>query len=343
MSGKKKGHPVRACLITSARSGREHFDLSDVLAVLLAQGWDVAIREKREKGDAVTLARDAVRDGYDPIVNCGGDGTLNEIVSALIGTDVGIGTIPGGTANVWSQEVGISERPRVAATQLVASEPVRVDVGRVEINGKHHACFLMMAGLGADGAIMDRVSRSLKTRLGPLAVGVAAVETLPSLDSVSVSVEMDGVQWTGDVTEIIVGNSRRYGGLTRITPEAYIDDGLLDVCLFTTKGVLGAARQMTSMLLRQHPSEASAELYRAAHVVVHAENPLPLQLDGSAIQQKGDVGQTTYTFSVAPHALTVLVPRTYDGELFEHGISIDGSGTKAKDGKKKKKRKSKPL
>ena len=83
MSAKKKA--VRACLIVNARSEDHTFDLDEALPVLLAQGWEVDVREKHEKGEAATLARDAADDGYDPIVNCGGDGTLNEIVDALAG------------------------------------------------------------------------------------------------------------------------------------------------------------------------------------------------------------------------------------------------------------------
>lgn len=334
MSGKKHKGPVRACLIISPRSGGGTFRLDEALPVLLAQGWDVAVREKRKKGDATRLAHEAAKDGYDPIVNCGGDGTLNEIVEALTGTDVAVGTIPGGTENVWSKEVGISPRSRVAATQLVASERVRVDVGRVEIDGKHAHHFLMMAGIGADGAVMGRVSRSLKDRLGPLAVGVAAAEAAPSLKAVSIRADLDGVRWEGKVTEVIVGNTRRYGGFTRVTPEAFMDDGLLDVCLFTADGIVEAGRQMASLLFRQQPSTATAELYRASAIVVRALSPLPLQLDGSAIEENGADSEVEYRFSVVPHGLTVLVPRTYDGELFEHGLPPNGHG-KGKKGKKK--------
>ncbi|GAC1445454.1 MAG: diacylglycerol kinase family lipid kinase [Chloroflexota bacterium] len=336
VGGKKHSNPVRACLITSARSGSGEFQLSEVLPVLLAQGWDVAVKEKREKGDAIRLARKAVEEGYDPIVNCGGDGTLNEIVEALTGSDVAVGTVPGGTVNVWSKEIDVSQRSRVAATQLVASERVKVDVGQVEINGKHRQHFLMMAGLGTDAAVMGHVSRSLKTRLGPIAVGVAAFETLPSLKAMPIRVTMDGIRWEGKVTQFIAGNTRRYGGFTRITPEAYADDGLLDICLFTTDGLLGAGRQMTSMLVRQQPSEASAEMYRAAHVTVDAPASLPLQLDGSAIDQKEHAGDVRYVFSVVPRGITVLVPRTYDGALFEHGMSPNGLKPKKGKGKKRK-------
>lgn len=331
MSAKKGKGPVRACLITSARSGSGEFDLDEALPVLVAQGWDVAVREKREKGDAAKLAKAAAEDGYDPIVNCGGDGTLNELVEALTGTDVAVGTIPGGTVNVWSREVEISERSRVAATQLVASERVRIDVGRVQVNGKGDHHFLMMAGLGADATVMDRVSRTLKNRIGPLAVGVAAVESIPTLKAVPVDVDMDGVRWEGKVAELLVGNTRKYGGFTSITSEAYADDGLLDVCIFTTDGLLGTARQMTSMMLRKHPSQTSAEFYRAARVTVHAPTPVPLQVDGSVVDLKDREGETCYQFSVVPRGLVVLVPRTYDGAIFEGGISPDGhTGTDPK-------------
>jgi diacylglycerol kinase (ATP) len=331
MSAKKKA--VRACLIINARSEDKTFDLDEALPILLAQGWEVDVREKQEKGQAATLARDAADDGYDLIVNCGGDGTLNEIVDALAGTKVAVGTIPGGTENVWSKQVGISQRSRVAATQLATGRRVRMDVGRVEIDGKHRQHFLMMAGIGADGAVMQRVSRSIKNRIGPLAVGVAAVEALPSMGTRPVSMEMDGVHWEGDISEAIIGNTRDYGGFTRITSEAFVDDGQFDVCLFTTDGLLPAARQLASLLIRQQPSEASSEMYRAASITLRSPSPLALQLDGSDVKVDASDGEVEYRFTVVPRGLSVLLPRTYDGEMFEHGME---PRTLAKAGKKKK-------
>jgi YegS/Rv2252/BmrU family lipid kinase len=320
MSGKKKSGPVRACLVINARSTDHTLDLAEILPVLGAQGWETVVREKHEKGDAATIAREAADEGYDPIVNCGGDGTLNEIVGALVGTDVAVGTIPGGTANVWSKQVGIAQRSRVAALQLAASARVPVDVGVVEVDGKSAGHFLMMAGLGADGGVMQRASRSMKNRLGPLAVGIAAIEAIPSLRATRVEVEMDGARWEGEVSQIIVGNTREYGGFTRITGDAYADDGLLDLCLFTANGPLSAGRQVASLLVRQQPSAASSEQYRATSAVVHAAGSMPLQLDGSDVDAGSDAGPHTYRFTLVPRGLTVLVPRTYGGEIFEHGL-----------------------
>jgi diacylglycerol kinase (ATP) len=223
---------------------------------------------------------------------------------------VAVGTIPGGTENVWSKQVGISYRSRVAAMQLVAGRRVQMDVGRVAINGKHGQHFLMMAGIGADGAVMQRVSRSIKNRIGPLAVGVAAVEALPSIGTSHVFIEMDGIRWEGDVSEVIIGNTRDYGGFTRITSEAFVDDGLFDVCLFTTDGLLPAARQLASLLMRQQPSQVSSELYRAASVTLRASSPLALQVDGSDVKVDGSADKVEYRFTVVLRGLTVLLPRT---------------------------------
>jgi YegS/Rv2252/BmrU family lipid kinase len=321
MSGKK----TRACLVVNARSQRSHFDLDDALVVLLDQGWEVDVREKKAKGDARRIARKAAKDGVDLVVSCGGDGTLNEIVDGLVGSDVAVGTIPGGTENVWSRQVGIDQRSRVAATQLAAGQWVKVDIGRVSFGDKHAAHFLMMAGLGADGAVMQRVSRSVKNRLGPLAVGLAAVEALPSLTRVEAAIEMDGTRWSGAISEMVVGNIRDYGGFTQVTNRAYVDDGLLDVCIFTTDGLLPAARQMASLVFRRQPSESSSETYRAACITVRAARRLPLQVDGSDLKQGKTDGAAEYRFSVVRRALTVVLPATYDGAIFERGLDLNGS------------------
>lgn len=312
---------VRACLITNPRSGRGGIDLSPVLPVLEAHGWEVAVRQKLRGGYATKLAREAAEQGFDVVVACGGDGTVSEIVDGLAGTSVAMGAIPGGTVNLWTREIGVARRLEVAALQLVGAQRRRVDLGHVTVNGRHGRYFLLMAGLGLDGAIMARVSKPLKNRIGPLAVGVAAAQALPGFKPVPVRVTIDEVHWQGRIAQIIVGNTRQYGGFTRLTPDAYVDDGLLDLCLLTATGPLEAARQMAALLLKQQPSAASAELYRAASITVSAPVVLPLQVDGGAerISEKPEADGVTYRFTVASQALTVLTPRLYDGALFQMG------------------------
>jgi YegS/Rv2252/BmrU family lipid kinase len=315
-----KPHPLRACLITNPRSGRGQIDLSGALAVLQAQGWEIVIRQKLHGGHATKLARHAVRDGYDVVVGCAGDGTISEIVDGVVGSAVAVGVLPGGTVNLWARELGVSPRLDVAAMQLVGAVRRRVDVGHVQINGRHDRHFLLMAGLGVDGAVIAGVSKPLKRRIGKLAIVLAALRALPSYRPVPVQVEFDGIRWQGRVSQVVVGNSRMYGGFTRITPDAFIDDGLLDICLITADSPAAAGRQLASLVLRKRPSDASAESYRVASLTITSPIALPLQIDGGAERLKKEKPRAdgmTYAFSVLPGALTVLTPRGYNGALFQ--------------------------
>jgi len=313
-------------LITNPRSGRGGIDLTEPLAALQAHGWDVAVRHKMRGGQATELARQAARDGFDVVVNCGGDGTLSEIIDGVMDTDVAVGSLPGGTANLWAHEVGISDRLRVAALQLASAERRRVDVGHVTINGRHGQYFMLMAGLGLDGAVISRVSKPLKNLIGPAAVGLAAVQALPKFRAIPVQVTLNETQWEGRVSQIVIGNTRRYGAFTRITPDAFVDDGQLDVCLITATDVVAAGRQFASLLLRQRPSPTSAEYYRASSIVVRAPTALPLEIDGGSVSLKKMQPTTegvVYAFTLVAQGITMLLPRTYDNQLFQSAPQLD--------------------
>lgn len=310
---------IKACLITNPRSGLGGIDLSNVLPVLRAHGWEIIIRHKLKGGMATDLARQAVQEGCQVVVNCGGDGTLNEIVEGLTGTDTAVGCLPGGTVNLWTREAGISQDLAVASMQLVSSVRRQVDVGQLSINGKHFHHFLLMAGLGFDGTVISNVNKPLKNRIGKLAVGLAGLKSLPSFKPAFLQVEMDGVNWEGSAGQIIIGNTRRYGGFTSFTPQAYVDDGLLDICLLTATGLIDLARQLPSLVLKKHPDFNTAQIYRSSHITVRSATPIPLQLDGGTVKVKGNLTPEgmVYSISVIPQGLTVLVPPVYNDELFK--------------------------
>lgn len=313
-------HFTRACLITNPKSGHGGVDLSEALTVLQANGWDVTVRQKLKGGMAEELARDAAEQGYNVVVDCGGDGTLSEIVNGVVGTDVAVGTLPGGTANVWAHEMGISEQLPQAAMQLVTATRQRVDVGHVEVNGKHGAYFLLMAGIGIDAAVMSRVDKELKNHIGKLAIGLATLEALQDVRVAPVEVELDGTHWRGKVSQIVIGNTRRYGGFTSMTPFAYANDGQLDVCLITATTPLSGMRQLASLALRGRASQSTAQIYRAASITVRSPIVFPLETDGGVIDLDEDdhtPDGVVYTFRTMAQSISVLVPRAYQGDLFE--------------------------
>jgi len=357
-----------ALLIINPRRGKNVARLSDVLAVLSAAGWKTDTALKEFRGHTMELAKAATETGYDLVIGYGGDGTLNQVVNGVMAAAKQrrsiVGLIPGGTANVWAHEIGLPDDPVKAALLLVDSDGRKVDLGHVGVDavrtrsrsadpprkrrlpsgGRSH--FLLMAGLGIDAAVMRRVSTPLKERIGEAAVALAAVKELPSQHAFpleiasSVADRERAVLWKGEALQVVVGNSRRYGNIAEVTGDAYIDDGLLDVCIITAGHPLSTMEQVLSALLQREPVHGRSEYFRGAHFWISVPASVALQLDGSHVElddyldrplraalrtaESPDAVMVTYRFDAMPRALRVAIPRPYDGPLFEGGPGKDG-------------------
>ncbi len=316
-------HAVRAWLITNPRGGRGEIDLEAILPVFAAHGWDVTVHQKMHGGHATELAQEAAEDGCDVVIAAGGDGTVGEVVDGLIGTNVAVGVLPGGTANLWAHEIGVSMDLTRATQQMIGAQRRRIDVGHIAINGKSAQHFLLMAGLGIDAMVVSELNKDHKRRFGMLAYLPAIGRALPQSTSYPVQVDLDGVMWQGDVAQIVVGNTRKYASVTSVTPDAYVDDGRLDVALIAPNGPVSSSRQLVTLLTRKHPAEASAVTDRVGRLTIRSSAIIPLEADGGQVKQKKaevtDEG-ISYEFSVLAQDLTVLVPRDYTGVLFQTGV-----------------------
>lgn len=368
-----------ASVVINPRTGQNIAKITDVLAVLSAAGWKTNIAIKEYGGHSMELANEAANDGRSLVIAYGGDGTLNQVVNGVLASKAPhsiVGVIPGGTANVWAGEVGIPIDPVKAALSLVNSEARKVDIGHVTIEnivfsdgsrpepvsieaqktakkklkvskgsskGKHH--FLLMAGLGIDAAIMGNVSKPLKYRIGPLAVGLSAAKELPSHHSFPIEIRTGNATndaeplWKGEAAQVVIGNTRRYGDIAEMTPDAYIDDGVLDVCVITAGDPLSTMQQLSSLLLRRKPDNLSAEYFHGSHLSITVPASVPMQLDGSAVKLKDYLEKAdyeaiqqapndehvmiTYCFDALPHALAVAIPNAYNDALFESSNSRD--------------------
>jgi YegS/Rv2252/BmrU family lipid kinase len=363
----------KAYLVINPRAGQNIVKLPDIMTVLAAAGWDTDIAIKEYGGHTMELANEAAEKNYDLVIGYGGDGTLCQVVNGVMnagGQHSTVGLIPGGTANVWASEIGLPTDPIKAVLALVDSEPRKVDIGHVEVESltfpeanqggqnrpggkksqkkkaqsspkaKHH--FLLMAGLGLDAAVMGHVSKPLKYRIGPLAVGLSAAKEVPTHHQFPLEIRVaDGsrkgeVLWKGEALQVVIGNTRRYADIVEMTPNAYIDDGVLDVCVITAGDPLTTLQQVTSLLLRRKPDNLSSEYFHGAHLIISVPATVDLQLDGSvgklkdylskpdreALEQAEHKEQVmvNYRFDALPSALRVAIPCTYDDALFEDSV-----------------------
>lgn len=373
----------RACLVINPHAGQNVTKIADLIAVLSAAGWSTEIAIKEYGGHSMELAAKAAQANSDLLIGYGGDGTLNQVLNGVMTTrdrSSIIGVIPGGTANVWAAEIDVPLDPVQAALTLINSETRKIDIGHIEVErlsfpdkvqddqekrqdkkakrihkretkattrAKHH--FMLWAGVGIDAAIMEHVSKDLKYRVGPLAVGLSVAEELPRQHPFPVEIRISGTKnnnegdsiWKGEAWQVIVGNIRRYANFVQMTPDAYLDSGLLEVCVIKTGSTLATLEQIASLVFRRRPGNVTAEYFHGPHITISVPASVDLHLDGSSVRLKdylnksdhaalksagnADQVMVTYRFDAMPRAVQMAIPTTYNGELFEKPLAEENS------------------
>jgi diacylglycerol kinase family enzyme len=304
---------VRARIIDNPWSFRGPFPVHRVLPVFQEAGWTVDAVHRDRRLSARHQVERALDDGCQLVIGAGGDGTLRDIATVLAGRDVPLAVLPGGTANLWAHELGVAGSPEHAARAIVTGDDRAMDMGRLW-HGERSVRFMMIAGIGADGLILERTDPRLKRILGPAAIALGVAFALPALRPVDVVVRVDGrVAWAGPIAQAIVANSRLYADVVRPAPEATVDDGLLDVTLvpFGEPGALVSAAVW--LATRREPGD-SLPRFRGAEVEIDCASALPLEVDGSLVRRPSE--RVTYRLTVEPGVLLVRVPRAYRGPLF---------------------------
>src|SRR5581483_10139612 len=144
--------------------------IQNALAVLRNAGVEAEALETHAPGSGKSLALAAVRQGYDAVFACGGDGTVHEALQSLVGTKVALGVVPLGTANALAQNLGLGRQPIKAVRALLQAEPIEVPVGRIFFREQNGAegwrYFTVAAGIGADALLMSSMDPNLKRRYG---------------------------------------------------------------------------------------------------------------------------------------------------------------------------------
>jgi YegS/Rv2252/BmrU family lipid kinase len=231
------------------------------------------------------------------VIAAGGDGTVNEVVNGLVGSETALAVLPGGTANVWAREIGAPTHPGSVAAMIERGRRVRMDVG---VAGDR--CFLLMASLGLDSAVAAMMTPAAKARFGRNAYIVAGLREAFRYRAVRAEIVADGQSWSGPLLLALLGNTRLYGGLISISHRASARDGLLDLVIYRDHGVPGFAAHLLRTVAGRHTGYAGAHYRQVREAFVTTTPSVPVQADGEII------GETPMRFSVRPNAIAVIVP-----------------------------------
>ncbi|MFC2037121.1 diacylglycerol/lipid kinase family protein [Chloroflexota bacterium] len=259
--------------------------------------WDVSITH--EYGDATRQAREAAEGGADIVVAYGGDGTVMEVVNGLVGTEVPLGILPGGTGNVMSVELDIPQTSEAAAQLLVSEEG---QIRKVDVGQSGENFFLLRAFVGFDARRIQLATREMRDRFGKAAYLISGLKAMPESKSVRYTLTLDGEEVTCEGFTCIVENAGSMGvrGLS-LAPNISVSDGLLDVIVmhgFDPKSLASALGSIADKPL--NPDKFHH--WQAREITIATDPVQEVIGDGESW------GETPITMKVLPGAVRVIAP-----------------------------------
>ncbi|GAB4575573.1 MAG: diacylglycerol kinase family lipid kinase [Anaerolineae bacterium] len=258
--------------------------------------WQVAVTNRA--GDGRRLAREAVERGADVVAVYGGDGTVMEVSGGLVGTDVPLAILPGGTGNVMSVELGIPrDLSRAAELLFDPDRKIRpVDVGQIK---EHY--FMLRASVGFEAAVVRKTTRDLKDRFGLLAYGFAILEALNEPLHAHYRLTLDGQEVETEGFSLLIANAGSIGRLNLVLHSAIKpDDGLLDVMMLNTRPETLVS--MAASVVQLDEFAAALQHWQAREVRVESTPRQTVQGDGELFCD------TPVVARVVPGAVRVIVP-----------------------------------
>jgi diacylglycerol kinase family enzyme len=300
----------RALLMFNPEATNVSARVRDVIARALSAEIELEVAETKRRDHARHLAAGAAHEGFDLVVCLAGDGTLNEIINGLAGTDVAIAPLPGGGTNVFARTLGLPRDPVEATAVLIerlreGAAPTSINLGRV--NGR---AFAFCAGVGFDAAVVRAVERvaRLRKKMGDWLFVTTALRvfffaydrTIAPLTLRAEGQEVSGLRLA------VVCNSDPFTFLAsrpfRLCPRASSERGL-DLTALRTMSTLPVLRVVWRAFGSGGHTRLRAvhDLHDSAGFELESDRPLPLQVDGDFVGE-----DVRFVFESEPEALRVL-------------------------------------
>ena len=284
--------------------------------VLSQFGWQLSLKQTLSGDHTTQLARQAADEGLDAFFIAGGDGSVNQAMMGLVGSDTALGVLPCGTANVWAQELGL---PGLSWTRWMALEEsarrlASAKVCKVDIGLCNQRPFLLWAGVGLDAFVVHHLEpRSRWEKHFALAhYGASIVWHASYWHGMNIRVETDGDQILGHFLLALVSNVHLYaGGFANLSPHARLDDGLMDLWLFEGEALGDTVQRVFDLLACRHIQSERVHQVQFRSLRLESESPAYVQVDGEPTDVVNPV-----TIVVQPRALRVLVPENTPQLLF---------------------------
>ena len=276
-------------------SARARAELAAAVLERSDRTGDIFVTEKA--GHARSLTEAAIGRGVDLVVAWGGDGTINEVASALAFGDVALGIIPAGSGNGLATEMRIDRRPERALTGAIEATPSRMDVG--EIGGR---LFVNVAGIGFDAHVASQFDMPGNVRRGFRSYVTIGVRALLTYTPATYRISTGDLYRTFRAVLVAVTNGAQYGNGAVIAPRARLDDGELDLVVVEEKWRAITLLQTPRLFSGSIGCAPGYSSRRVREVTIECAQPMMFHVDGEPVQ-----GGTSLTARVHPGALKVCI------------------------------------
>lgn len=268
-----------------------------------SKNYEITISKTQAKGDGTKLALQSVKENYDIVIASGGDGTINEVVQGLAGSNTILGILPFGTTNVLAREFNIPLNFQEALEIINSGKVIEMDLG--VINDRY---FLLMVGIGFDSKLVNEVDSNLKKLTGMVAFAATSPVSMISHKQAKMSITLwdefgKKKKLNRTTYQILVSNAATYATSIKVAVDAKIDDGLLDLDIFKTNKLIDFSWQLISMAwTRFKHDKNSTESFKVSKINIKAFPPTPVQVDGDSF------GHTPVSIEVKKKFLKIIVP-----------------------------------
>lgn len=288
-------------IINPASAGGKTLQLAPQITELFANSGrkhDVYISSR--SGEPPVIARQMLERGIKTVVAVGGDGTINEVASALLdhGGDVALGIIPSGSGSDFVRTLQLPKDVASAVKIILDRRTTPVDAGRISFDDGSSIYFVNVAGLGFDAVTAEYAMDSILPG-STLPYLASALKAMRVYHNMKMKIESEHGVWEGRAASVLFANAKFFGGGMKIAPMAEISDGLLDVCILGDLTNFEMIRAVPGVFKGKHTSNPKFTHFSATSIKVSTEYPARIQADGELFKY------TPVTIDILPGALQI--------------------------------------
>ena len=290
-------------LIVNPCSGRAKMrtELLKVVEILSDAEYEVTVYPTKDRGDATAKTATLKEGEYDLLVVCGGDGTLNEVITGLMQTGIKqtLGYIPSGTLNEWSSGLGIARNIADAAKDITAGHEITIDVG--QFGDKY---FSYTASFGAFTSASYSAPQDIKNVLGQAAYFFEGIKSLGNIKPMHLKFICDEKEIEGDFLFGAVSNSMSVGGIVKFDDSVVkLNDGYFEVLLIKNPDNILKLQPLIDGILRKELDREGMEFFHTKSITVIGGEEISWTLDGEYAEGKNEI-----KIENIHNAITLIVP-----------------------------------